>query len=122
GYSSIRPLSSPSHHSPALLVELADSEVIATFLKGDTRSNAAGGGMIGVDALVRIRPPADVAIVVLTPRVFELAGEQRYSAEGIDITLLHIQCAHDDTDVQGWLTVFSTARGGQSQGVISLIF
>ena len=66
--------------------------------------------------------PADVDMVVLTPGVYQLAGEQRYAAEGIDITLLDIQFAHDDADFQAWLTFFSTARGSQVKGLVSLIF
>src|SRR5262249_28964831 len=57
--------------------------------------------------------PADVDMVVLTPGVYQLAGEQRYAAEGIDIILLDIQFAHDAADFQGWLMFFSTARVGQ---------
>lgn len=71
---------------------------------------------------ISIKPdPADVDIIVLTPGVYQLAGEQQYTAEGIDLNLLDIQFAHDPADFQGWLTFFSTARNGQAKGIISLI-
>jgi hypothetical protein len=65
--------------------------------------------------------PADVDMVVLTPGMYQLAGEQRYGAEGIDTNLLDIQFAHDDTDFQGWLAFFSTGRTRTPKGVVVLI-
>ncbi|HEX6122059.1 MAG TPA: hypothetical protein VFY89_02810 [Ktedonobacterales bacterium] len=61
-------------------------------------------------------------MVVLTPGVYQLAGEQRYAAEGIDATLLDIQFAHDAADFQGWIAFFSTARDLTPKGVISLLY
>jgi len=66
--------------------------------------------------------PADVDMMVLTPGVYQLAGEQRYVAEGIDVRLLDIQFAHDAAASQGWLTFFSIARGGQGKGIVALTF
>jgi hypothetical protein len=66
--------------------------------------------------------PSDVDLVALTPGVYQLAGERRYAAEGIDVNLLDIQFAHDAPAFQGWLTFFSTARNGMTKGVIALIF
>ena len=72
------------------------------------------------------RDPSDVGIrldmVVLTPGVYQLAGEQRFAAEGIDVNLLDIQFAHDLTAFQGWITFFSTMRNAMSKGGIELIY
>ena len=65
--------------------------------------------------------PSDVDMVVLTPGIYQLAGEQRYSAEGIDMNLLDIQFAHDMSDFQGWLAFFSTTRNLTPKGVVVLI-
>lgn len=65
--------------------------------------------------------PGDVDMVVLTPGVYQLAGEQRYNAEGIDMNLLDIQFAHDVIDFQGWLAFFSTTRTLAPKGVVVLI-
>jgi hypothetical protein len=67
------------------------------------------------------RDPSDVDMVVLTPGIYQLAGEQRFAAEGIDVNLLDIQFAHDLTAFQGWITFFSTMRNAMSKGVIELI-
>lgn len=66
--------------------------------------------------------PEDVDMAVLTPGIYQLAGEQRYAAEGIDMNLLDIQFAHDVADFQGWVTFFSTARDYTTKGVITLVF
>ena len=66
--------------------------------------------------------PEDVDMTVLTPGIYQLAGEQRYSAEGIDMNLLDIQFAHDSADFQGWIAFFSTARDLSTKGVVSLAF
>lgn len=65
--------------------------------------------------------PADVDMIVLTPGVYQLTGEQRYAAEGIDTTLLDIQFAHDAADFQGWLTFFGTGRSNMPKGVVDLV-
>ncbi|HST90533.1 MAG TPA: hypothetical protein VLJ14_19325 [Ktedonobacterales bacterium] len=66
--------------------------------------------------------PSDVDMVVLTPGVYQMAGERRFAAEGIDTNLLDIQFAHDASAFQGWLTFFSIARDLSPKGVVSLIF
>lgn len=66
--------------------------------------------------------PEDIDMVVLTPGVYQMAGEQRFAAEGIDVQLLDIQFAHDASDFQGWLTFFSTARDLSPEGVVALTF
>lgn len=66
--------------------------------------------------------PEDVDIVVLTPGVYQLAGEQQFAAEGVDTHLLDIQFAHDVAAYQGWLTFFSTTRSNRQKGVISLVY
>ncbi|MGH2504257.1 MAG: DUF6932 family protein [Ktedonobacterales bacterium] len=64
--------------------------------------------------------PSDVDLAVLTPGLYQLTGEQRYAAEGIDMRLLDIQFAHDDADFQGWLAFFSMTRAAIPKGVILL--
>jgi hypothetical protein len=66
--------------------------------------------------------PEDVDLVVLTPGVYQMEGEQRYTAEGIDTKLLDIQFADDTIAFQGWLTFFSTARTGATKGVVALTY
>lgn len=66
--------------------------------------------------------PEDVDIAVLTPGMYQLAGEQRYEAERIDMKLLDIQFAHDSADFQGWSVFFSTARDLTTKGIIALVF
>lgn len=66
--------------------------------------------------------PADIDMVVLTPGMYQMAGESRFAAEGIDTNLLDIQFAHDASAFQGWLRFFSTARDLSPKGVVSLIF
>jgi predicted nucleotidyltransferase len=66
--------------------------------------------------------PSDIDLAVLTPGMYQLAGEQRFAAEGIDIQLLDIQFAHNLLDFQGWLAFFSTARDGISKGVVIITF
>lgn len=66
------------------------------------------------------RNPSDVDVVVFTPGVYQLAGEQRYAAAGIDTKLLNIQFAHDAPAFQGWLAFFSATRAGTAKGVIAL--
>ena len=66
--------------------------------------------------------PGDVDLAVLTPGTYQLAGEQRFAAEGVDIQLLDIQFAHSLVDFQGWLAFFSTVRDGTSKGVVTLTF
>jgi hypothetical protein len=61
-------------------------------------------------------------MVVLTSGVYQLAGEQRYAAEGIDTALLDIQFAHDAADFQGWIGFFSTARDLTPKAVISVLY
>ncbi|MGH2486404.1 MAG: DUF6932 family protein, partial [Ktedonobacterales bacterium] len=62
--------------------------------------------------------PGDVDLVVLTPGLYQLAGERRFLAEGIDLKLLDIQFAYDAADFQGWLGFFSLARSGAQKGII----
>jgi len=64
--------------------------------------------------------PADIDLVVLTPGMYQLAGERRFASEGIDMNLLHIQFAHDTVDFHGWLGFFSMSRTGTAKGVIIL--
>ena len=64
--------------------------------------------------------PSDVDVVVLTPGVYQLAGEQRYSAEGIDTALLDIQFAHDEAAFQGWIAFFSMTRALTPKGIVLL--
>jgi hypothetical protein len=64
--------------------------------------------------------PEDVDIAVSTPGLYQLAGEQRYAAEGIDLNMLDIQFAHDSADFQGWIAFFSTARNRTQKGVVLL--
>ena len=64
--------------------------------------------------------PSDVDMAVLTPGIYQLAGEQRFAAEGIDVQLLDIQFAHDLLDFQGWIAFFSTARDGAPKGVVTV--
>lgn len=66
--------------------------------------------------------PEDVDIAVLTPGIYQLAGEQHFASEGIDMVLLDIQFAHDAADFQGWLTFFATARNLIRKGVILLVY
>jgi hypothetical protein len=66
--------------------------------------------------------PADVDVVVLTPGVYQLAGERRFAAEGIDTTLLDFQFAHDAAAYQGWLTFFATARNLAPKGIVALVY
>ena len=66
--------------------------------------------------------PGDVDLAVLMPGMYQLAGEQRFAAEGINVQLLDIQFAHNLLDFQGWLTFFSTARDGTSKGVVVVTF
>lgn len=66
--------------------------------------------------------PSDIDMVVLTPGVYQLAGERRYTAEGIDTALLDIQFAHDAADFQGWMTFFSADRNLSPKGIIRLQF
>ncbi|HZC06269.1 MAG TPA: hypothetical protein VE338_11585 [Ktedonobacterales bacterium] len=66
--------------------------------------------------------PADVDMAVLTPGIYQLAGELRYAAQGINMTLLDIQFAHDAADFQGWMAFFSTARNLNSKGVVLLVW
>jgi hypothetical protein len=64
--------------------------------------------------------PGDIDLVVLTPGMYQLAGERRFAAEGIDLNLLDIQFAHDAADFQGWLGFFSLSRNGTPKGIIVL--
>lgn len=64
--------------------------------------------------------PGDIDLVVLTPGMYQLAGERRFAAEGIDVNLLDIQFAHDAADFQGWLGFFSSSRAGTPKGIIVL--
>jgi hypothetical protein len=64
--------------------------------------------------------PGDIDLVVLTPGMYQLAGERRFAAEGIDMQLLDIQFAHDAVDFQGWLGFFSMSRTGTAKGAIVL--
>ncbi len=64
--------------------------------------------------------PADIDLAVFTPGMYQLAGEQRFAAEGIDLQLLDVQFAHDLLDFQGWLAFFATARDGTPKGVVRL--
>jgi hypothetical protein len=101
-----------------LALNVALSSCVATIKRLRLANQVALDG-----SYVTSKPdPADVDIAVLTPGVYQLAGEQRYAAEGIDMRSLDIQFAHDATDFQGWLMFFSTMRSGQGKGVISLIF
>jgi hypothetical protein len=52
--------------------------------------------------------------------MYQLAGERRFAAEGIDMQLLDIQFAHDAVDFQGWLGFFSMSRTGTAKGAIVL--
>lgn len=63
--------------------------------------------------------PGDDEMVVLTPGMYQLAGEQLYAAAGIDMALLDIQFAHDQRDFQGWVAFFSTDRNLTPKGVVS---
>jgi hypothetical protein len=64
--------------------------------------------------------PGDIDLVVLTPGMYQLAGERQFAAEGIDVNLLDIQFAHDAADFQGWLGFFSLSRAGTAKGIILL--
>jgi hypothetical protein len=64
--------------------------------------------------------PGDIDLVVLTLGMYQLAGERRFAAEGIDLNLLDIQVAHDAADFQSWLGFFSLARNGTPKGIIVL--
>lgn len=66
--------------------------------------------------------PADVDMIVLTPGVYQMAGEQRYAAEGIDTTSLDIQFAHDVAAYHGWLAFFATGRSNVPRGIVVLIY
>jgi uncharacterized protein DUF6932 len=66
--------------------------------------------------------PGDVDLTVLTPGIYQLAGEQRFTAEGINLQLLDIQFAHDLVDFQGWITFFSTVCDGTSKGVVTVTY
>lgn len=70
--------------------------------------------------ITRKQNPSDVDMAVLTPGVYQLAGEQRYVSEGIGTQLLDIQFAHDLVAFQGWLAFFSVTRAGTPKGVILL--
>jgi hypothetical protein len=65
--------------------------------------------------------PEDVDMVVLTPGVYQLMGEQVYAAAGIDLTLLDIQFAHDAPAFQGWIAFFSNDRNLAPKGVVLLV-
>ena len=64
--------------------------------------------------------PGDVDMAVLTPGIYQLAGEQRFGAEGINVQLLDIQFAHDLLSFQGWIAFFSLARDGAPKGVVTI--
>ena len=64
--------------------------------------------------------PGDVDMAVLTPGIYQLAGEQRFGAEGINVQLLDIQFAHDLLSFQGWIAFFSLARDGTPKGVVTI--
>ncbi len=64
--------------------------------------------------------PGDVDMAALTPGIYQLAGEQRFAAEGINVQLLDIQFAHDLLNFQGWIAFFSMARDGTPKGVVTI--
>ncbi len=64
--------------------------------------------------------PSDIDLAVLTPGMYQLAGEQRFAAEGIDLNLLDIQFAQDAAAFQGWLRLFSLSRSGTPKGIVLL--
>jgi hypothetical protein len=64
--------------------------------------------------------PGDIDIVALTPGLYQLAGERRFAAEGIELHLLDIQFAHDAADFQGWIRFFSQSRSGTPKGIVTL--
>jgi hypothetical protein len=64
--------------------------------------------------------PGDIDLVVLTPGMYQFAGERRFAAEAIDMNLLDIQFAHDAVAFQGWLGFFSMSRTGTAKEVIVL--
>lgn len=59
-------------------------------------------------------------MAALTPGIYQLAGEQRFAAEGINVQLLDIQFAHDLLNFQGWIAFFSMARDGTPKGVVTI--
>lgn len=72
--------------------------------------------------ITREPAPADVDMIVLTPGIYQMAGEQRFAAEGIDTTLLDIQFAHDVAAFQGWLAFFATGRNNVPKGIVALVY
>lgn len=72
--------------------------------------------------ITRRSDPSDVVMAVLTPGVYQKAGEQKFTAEGIDLQLLDLCFAHDQADFQQWQVFFSLARAQQPKGIILLTF
>lgn len=66
--------------------------------------------------------PEDIDMVVLTPDVYQMEGEQHFAAEGIDILLLDIQFARDIVEFDDWLAFFSIARNHAPKGVVLLTY
>lgn len=121
----------PGEHASTL------AEVFAAFPGNNAERRALGTALIRCVAIVRNlnlaqkigvdgsyitdkEKPSDVDLVLLTPGMYQLAGERRFVAEGIDVNLLDIQFAHDAADFQGWLRFFSLSRTGAPKGVIVL--
>lgn len=92
------------------------SQCVATVQRLNLAQQIAIDGSYATDKL----SPGDIDLAVLTPGMYQLAGEQRFATEGIDLNLLDIQFAHDAAAFQGWLVFFSLSRSGTPKGVIVL--
>jgi hypothetical protein len=66
------------------------------------------------------RDPNDIDMAVLTPGLYQIDGNQRFAAMGIDIMLLDIQFGHNAQDFDQWIDFFSHTRTGMLKGVIEL--
>jgi len=107
---------------PATPERQALTNALAFCIANIQRHHLADQVVLGGNYVTRTPNPGDVDIAVLTPGIYQMAGEQRYAALGIDTTLLDIQFAHDATDFQGWIAFFSTARDLTLKGVVSLLY
>jgi hypothetical protein len=66
------------------------------------------------------RNPNDIDMAVLTPGLYQIDGNQQFSAMGIDSMLLDIQFGHSIQDFDQWIDFFSRTRTGTLKGVVEL--
>jgi hypothetical protein len=65
--------------------------------------------------------PSDVDLVLLTPGIYQLEGEQLFGGAGADLVALDIQFAHDAWDFQQWVGFLSAQRDMTPVGTINLV-